>query len=43
MYESFSTTEQELCSTPVIVAPDWFLNFELMCDASDHAIGAMLG
>ncbi|XLV01646.1 hypothetical protein S245_015983, partial [Arachis hypogaea] len=28
---------------PVISAPDWTLLFELMCDASDHAIGAVLG
>ncbi|XP_020966723.1 uncharacterized protein LOC110266420, partial [Arachis ipaensis] len=28
---------------PVISAPDWTLPFELMCDASDHAIGAVLG
>ena len=28
---------------PVIIAPDWNLGFELMCDASDYAIGAVLG
>ena len=27
---------------PVIIAPYWSLLFELMCDASDHAIGAVL-
>ena len=27
---------------PIVVAPDWNLPFELMCDASDYAIGAML-
>ena len=25
------------------MAPDWGLLFELMCDASDYAIGAVLG
>ena len=26
-----------------MVAPDWDLPFDLMCDASDYAIGAVLG
>ncbi|GKC45492.1 reverse transcriptase domain-containing protein [Tanacetum coccineum] len=28
---------------PVIIAKDWNLPFELMCDANDFAIGAVLG
>ncbi|GJV52813.1 reverse transcriptase domain-containing protein, partial [Tanacetum coccineum] len=28
---------------PVIIAPHWNLDFELMCDASDYAVGAVLG
>nr|GEV44736.1 retrovirus-related Pol polyprotein from transposon 17.6 [Tanacetum cinerariifolium] len=27
---------------PILVAPDWDMHFELMCDASDIAIGAVL-
>ena len=27
----------------IVVAPDWDLPFELMCDANDYAIGAVLG
>jgi hypothetical protein len=26
-----------------MMAPDWSLPFELMCDASDFAVGALLG
>ena len=33
----------KLISSPIVVAPDWSFPFELMCDASDFAIGAVLG
>jgi hypothetical protein len=35
--------KKALISTPVIQPPDWHLPFEIMCDASDHAAGAVLG
>ena len=28
---------------PIIQPPDWKLPFEIMCDASDYAVGAVLG
>nr|GEV11411.1 reverse transcriptase domain-containing protein [Tanacetum cinerariifolium] len=28
---------------PILIAPDWDMPFELMCDASDFTIGAVLG
>nr|GEW70434.1 reverse transcriptase domain-containing protein [Tanacetum cinerariifolium] len=28
---------------PILIVPDWDMPFELMCDASDFAIGAVLG
>ena len=40
---AFSVLKDKLVSAPIIVAPDWDLPFELMCDASDYAIGAVLG
>ncbi|KAM1853495.1 hypothetical protein ACFX1X_009431 [Malus domestica] len=32
-----------LTSVPIIRPPDWSIPFELMCDASDYALGAVLG
>ncbi|KAK0580012.1 hypothetical protein LWI29_035005 [Acer saccharum] len=40
---AFDTLKDALTTAPVIVPPNWELPFELMCDASDYAIGAVLG
>ena len=40
---AFSVLKDKLISVPIVVAPDWSFPFELMCDASDYAIGAVLG
>ncbi|GJR74568.1 reverse transcriptase domain-containing protein [Tanacetum coccineum] len=39
----FETLKKKLTEAPILVVPDWNLHFELMCDASDFAIGAVLG
>ena len=39
----FDTLKEALVSAPIIQSPDWDLPFELMCDASDYAVGAVLG
>ncbi|GJZ71021.1 reverse transcriptase domain-containing protein [Tanacetum coccineum] len=40
---AFESLKEKLTCAPVIVSPNWNLPFELMCDASDFAIGAVLG
>ena len=40
---AFSMLKDKLVSALIVVAPDWSFSFELMCDASDFAIGAVLG
>nr|GFA69215.1 reverse transcriptase domain-containing protein [Tanacetum cinerariifolium] len=41
--EAFQTLKRKLTEAPILIAPDWDMPFELMCDASDFAIGAVLG
>nr|GEU99538.1 reverse transcriptase domain-containing protein [Tanacetum cinerariifolium] len=41
--EAFQYLKKKLTEAPILVALDWDLPFELMCDASDFAIGAVLG
>ncbi|RVW79468.1 Transposon Ty3-G Gag-Pol polyprotein [Vitis vinifera] len=40
---SFDQLKKILTTTPIVRAPNWQLPFEMMCDASDFAIGAVLG
>jgi hypothetical protein len=39
----FDTLKEALISTPVIQRPDWHPPFDIMCDASDYAVGVVLG
>ncbi|CAN6711744.1 unnamed protein product [Malus baccata var. baccata] len=41
--QAFNHLKDLLTSAPIITPPDWSTPFELMCDASDYAIGAVLG
>ncbi|PIN09694.1 DNA-directed DNA polymerase [Handroanthus impetiginosus] len=40
---AFNDIKGRLISAPIIIVPDWIFPFELMCDVSDFAIGAVLG
>nr|GEX78085.1 reverse transcriptase domain-containing protein [Tanacetum cinerariifolium] len=41
--DAFQTLKRKLTEAPIMIAPDWDMPFELMCDASDFAIGEVLG
>jgi hypothetical protein len=40
---AFRTLKSALVSVPIIQPPDWSQPFKIMCDASDYAVGAVLG
>ena len=40
---SFEEIKSRLVEAPIMAKPDWNREFEIMCDASDFAIGAVLG
>ncbi|GJZ68215.1 putative nucleotidyltransferase, ribonuclease H [Tanacetum coccineum] len=41
--KAFNILKEKLTTAPIIISPDWNEPFELMCDASDFAVGAILG
>ncbi|XP_058223003.1 uncharacterized protein LOC131332724 [Rhododendron vialii] len=40
--EAFLKLKSSLTSPPIVQTPDWELPFELMCNANDYAVGAVL-
>ncbi|GJZ35082.1 reverse transcriptase domain-containing protein, partial [Tanacetum coccineum] len=38
---TFNILKKNLTEAPILIAPDWDLPFEIMCDASDYAVGAV--
>ena len=41
--DAFELLKKKLTSALIVVAPDWNLPFELMCDASDFVVATVLG
>ena len=41
--KSFEEIKKAFVTAPIVQAPDWNLPFEIMCDASDFSVGAVLG
>ena len=41
--KAFKLIKAKLVSAPIMIVPDWTESFEIMCDASDYAVGAVLG
>nr|GEX93091.1 reverse transcriptase domain-containing protein [Tanacetum cinerariifolium] len=41
--KAFQTLKKKLTEAPILIAPNWDLPFELMCDASDFTTGSVLG
>nr|GEZ75510.1 reverse transcriptase domain-containing protein [Tanacetum cinerariifolium] len=41
--QAFQTLKEKLTEAPILIAPNWDQPFELMCDASDFAVWAVLG
>jgi hypothetical protein len=39
---AFQTLRRALITTPIIQPPNWSQPFEIMCDASNYAVGAVL-
>jgi len=40
---AFKLIKEALVTAPIVQAPNWDFPFEIMCDASDYAVGAVLG
>nr|GEX15073.1 reverse transcriptase domain-containing protein [Tanacetum cinerariifolium] len=43
VFKPFKPSKRKMTEALILVAPNWDQPFELMCDASDFAVGAVLG
>ena len=40
---AFEEIKSRLVTSPIMLTPDWNIDFEIMCDVGDYAMGAVLG
>ena len=40
--KAFNLLKENLTDAPILIEPNWEQNFEIMCDASDYAVGPVL-
>ena len=41
--KAFQLIKEKLVSAPIVIVPDWSEPFKIMCDASEYAVGEVLG
>ncbi|XP_070014708.1 uncharacterized protein [Nicotiana sylvestris] len=41
--KAFKILKEHLTNAPIVISPDWSEPFDIMCDSSDIAVGAILG
>lgn len=41
--KAWSSLKEKLVTSPIMTAPNWEIPFKIMCDASDFAVGTVLG
>ena len=42
-FKAFQLIKENLVSAPIVIVPNWSEPFEIICDANDYAVGAVLG
>ena len=42
-FKEFQLIKEKLVSVPIMIVPDWSEPFEIICDASNYVVGAVLG
>lgn len=41
--KAFEDFKKQLVTSPIVIAPDWMMPFELMCDPNEYVVRAVIG